>query len=359
MKQYIFLIFISSLLLFSLTSGCSSSHSKRTHRNSNIVGATVDDQDASVEIREKLDEKGNVIKKDYNHPYYFTGGGLANILSSIYYTQKSLMLGSKGRKQLYQKEELQTIIPPIISAFSMANDSQDILVFSTSDKVLLADAQSYFSMFISNNELNIVFSDILNKKSISDGRAFRKNNKSKFKDPFDVKRSGHWNLIPMEGQRFAPGHQNWLIIDLSSNLFGVAGSSNSSNNVDGNSLMSSGRAKTIERKVRTSNNFIEEKEKYQDVRDKLKELKVLSDEGLISDEDYVDLDVVKAAALLHDIARTKEHKDGNLCHAEDGAKMDKDILEEIKLRASSASILSGSITPTSRTPSFTPIGTNL
>ena len=197
------------------------------------------------------------------------------------------MLGTKGKKRLYQKEELQVIIPPILSAFSMANDSQDILVFSTVDKVLLSDAQSYFSMFISNNELNIVFSDILNKKSVNDGRSFRKSNKAKFKDPFEVKRSGRWNLIPMEGQRFAPGHQNWLIFDLSSNLFGVAGSGNSSSkNVGDNSLKASGRARTIERKVRTSNNFIEEKQKYQDVRDKLKELKVLSDEGLISEEDY-------------------------------------------------------------------------
>ncbi len=32
--------------------------------------------------------------------------------------------------------------------------------------------------------------------------------------------------------------------------------------------------------------LFEEKQKYSDVRDKLKELKVLSDEGLISDEDY-------------------------------------------------------------------------
>ncbi len=196
------------------------------------------------------------------------------------------MLGTKGRKQLYKKEELQNIIPPIISAFSMANDSQDILVFSTSDKVLLADAQSYFSMFVSNNELNIVFSDILNKKSISDGRAFRKSNKSKFKDPFDVKRSGRWNLIPMEGQRFAPGHRNWLIIDLSSSLYGVAGSGNHSDNVNDNPLQVSGRERSIEGKVRTSNSFIEEKQKYQDVRDKLKELKVLSEEGLISEEDY-------------------------------------------------------------------------
>ena len=285
MKQYYFPKFISLLLLLSLVIGCYS-YNKKTPRKSNIVGATVNDNNTSVEIREELDEKGDVIKKNYNHPYYFTAGGLTNILSSIFYTQKNLMLGKKGKQRLYQKAELQVIIPPILSAFSMANDSQDILVFSTVDKVLLADAQSYFSMFISNNELNIVFSDIQNKKSVNDGRSFRKSNKSKFKDPFEVKRSGHWNLIPMEGQRFAPGHQNWLILDLSSNLYGVAGGGNTSNKVDDNSLKAGARARTIERKVRTSNNFVEEKQKYQDVRDKLKELKVLSSEGLISDEDY-------------------------------------------------------------------------
>ncbi len=287
MKQYSSLKFVSLLLLLFLVFGCNT-YNKKVYKKSNIVGATVDDHNASVEIREELDVEGAVIKKNYNHPYYFTGGGLANILSSIYYTQRSLVLGSKGKKQLYKKEELQNIIPPIISAFSMATDSQDILVFSTSDKVLLADAQSYFSMFVSNNELNIVFSDILNKKSISDGRSFRKSNKSKFKDPIEVKRSGRWNLIPMEGQRFAPGHQNWLIIDLSSSLFGVAGGGNISNNTSDsdNPLQTGGRARAIERKVRTSNNFIEEKQKYQEVRDKLKELKILNDEGLISEKDY-------------------------------------------------------------------------
>ncbi len=284
MKQYTLLKIISILLLPCLVFGCNT-FSKKKHNKSSIVGATVDDHNASVEIREELDEEGKVIKKSYNHPYYFTAGGLANILSSIYYKRKSLILGSKGKKQLYKHEELQNIIPPIISAFSMANDSQNILVFSTSDKVLLADAQSYFCIFVSNNELNIVFSDILNKKSISDGRAFRKSSKKKFKEPFEVKRNSSWDLIPMEGQRFAPGHRNWLIIDLSSNLYGTA-ASNSGNTDDEKSSQSDVRAKAIERKVRTNENFIEEKKKYQEVRDKLKELKTLNDEGLISDDDY-------------------------------------------------------------------------
>ncbi len=68
------------------------------------------------------------------------------------------------------------------------------------------------------------------------------------------------------------------------------------NNVNDNPLQAGGRARAIERKVRTSNNFIEEKQKYQDVRDKLKELKILSEEGLISEKDYE----VKKKELLNE-----------------------------------------------------------
>jgi hypothetical protein len=292
MKQYIFFIFISSLLLFSLTFGCSPSHSKRTHRKSNIVGVTVDYQDASVEIREKLDEKGNVIKKSFDHPYYFTESGLADILSSVYYKGGEYITG-KREKMVFREDELQNIISPIISAFSMANDSQDILVFSRPHNDIWANTRSYFSMFITNNELNIVFSTIKSKKSwLTDGRAiqmntyYRDSNKYIFKDPLDVKRSSRWRLVPMEGQRFAPGRPNWLIIDLSSNVFGMAGSDNVSDNISDNSIEADSSVRAIERKVRTNENVIEEKKKNQGVQDKLRKLKVLKDEGLISEEDY-------------------------------------------------------------------------
>ena len=241
MKQHVFLIFISSLLLFSLTFGCSSSHLRITHRRSNIVGVTVDDQDASVEIREKFDEKGNVIKKSFNHPYNFTGAGLADLLSSVYY-QEGEYNTDKREIMVFWKEELQNIIPPIINAFSKANDSQDILVFSRPYSKNLGHARSYFSMFMTNNELNIVFSAIKSKKSwLTDGRAiqmdtyWRNSNKRIFKDPLEVKRSSRWSLVPMEGQRLAKEHQNWIIIDFTyygdSNLFGRAGSDNTGDNI--------------------------------------------------------------------------------------------------------------------------------
>ena len=131
----------------------------------------------------------------------------------------------------------------------MATDFQYIVVFTTSDKVLLSDSQSYFSMFITGNDLNVVFSTILSKKNITDGRAFRKSNKAKFEDPFDVKRSSRWSLVPMGGQQFAPGRQNWLIIDLSSNLYGVASTDNAnmSDNINDISIPSD-RSRTLKEK---------------------------------------------------------------------------------------------------------------
>ncbi len=289
MKQYIFLIFISSILLFSLTFAGSPTDSRKTHRNSNMVGVAADDREASVEIREKLDEKGDVIKRSFNHPYYFTEAGLADFLSSVYY-KGGENITDKEEKMVFRNDELQNIIPPIISAFSMANDSQDILVFSSPHKGLLADTRSYFSMFITNNELNIVFSTIKSKKSrISDARAiqmgtYSRSNKTKFKDPFDVKRSARWSLVPMEGQRLESERQNWLIIGFTnygdSNLFGRAGG----DNVSDNSIEAGSSVRAIEREVRTNENVIEEKN--QGVRNKLRKMKVLKDEDLISEEDY-------------------------------------------------------------------------
>ncbi|MCK5321282.1 HD domain-containing protein [Candidatus Pacearchaeota archaeon] len=48
----------------------------------------------------------------------------------------------------------------------------------------------------------------------------------------------------------------------------------------------------------------------------------------ISRGENVDMDVVRAAALLHDIARSKEDK-FDVCHAEEGVKMACEILKEV------------------------------
>ena len=56
----------------------------------------------------------------------------------------------------------------------------------------------------------------------------------------------------------------------------------------------------------------------------------------IAETEDVDMDVVRAAALLHDVARHKEEggssvssDEGNVCHAEEGSKMAEEILREV------------------------------
>lgn len=287
-SSYLKLMFL--LLMISIITGCSATklYKKSGHKKSNIVGATIQDQETSVEIREEVDENGDVIKKGFNHPYYFTEEGLANILSSVYYKERG-WTKSGGRRKLFRREELQKIVPAIINAFSMVTVSQDILVYSTSQKVLLSDKQSYFSMFITEDELNIVFSTINSRKSVNDRRSYRLGDKDKLKDPLTVKKGtkgllSYWSLVPLGGQRLKSGRENWLIIDLTSDLYGIAGTAD----IDNGPIRAGTSMKAIRNRVLTDSTFVEEKKKYQEVRGKLKELKDLRDDGLISEEDYED-----------------------------------------------------------------------
>lgn len=50
---------------------------------------------------------------------------------------------------------------------------------------------------------------------------------------------------------------------------------------------------------------------------------------VISKEEDVDLDVVKVSALMHDICREDEESKNIKCHAEEGAKLSSEILNEL------------------------------
>ncbi|MBW2984637.1 HD domain-containing protein [Candidatus Woesearchaeota archaeon] len=49
----------------------------------------------------------------------------------------------------------------------------------------------------------------------------------------------------------------------------------------------------------------------------------------IAKEENADLDVIKAAALLHDVGRHKEDPEKGICHAEESAKIAPEILKSI------------------------------
>ncbi len=58
--------------------------------------------------------------------------------------------------------------------------------------------------------------------------------------------------------------------------------------------------------------------------------RVLNNAVEIADSEGGDIDAIKIAALLHDIARIKEANNETTCHAEEGAKMAEEILKEFE-----------------------------
>ncbi|MFA6430117.1 MAG: HD domain-containing protein [Candidatus Paceibacterota bacterium] len=51
----------------------------------------------------------------------------------------------------------------------------------------------------------------------------------------------------------------------------------------------------------------------------------------LATKEKADINIVGISALLHDVARSKEDKNNNICHAEEGAEMAKIILEKYNL----------------------------
>ena len=49
----------------------------------------------------------------------------------------------------------------------------------------------------------------------------------------------------------------------------------------------------------------------------------------IAKDEKADLEIVQAAALLHDVGRFKEEDDKSLCHADESAKLAPEILRSI------------------------------
>jgi len=58
--------------------------------------------------------------------------------------------------------------------------------------------------------------------------------------------------------------------------------------------------------------------------------RVYNNAVMLAKEEKADLEIVRAAALLHDISRGKEDEKKCKCHAEDGAKQARKILIEMK-----------------------------
>ncbi|MDO8142922.1 MAG: hypothetical protein Q6358_15595 [Candidatus Brocadiales bacterium] len=150
----------------------------------------------------------------FNHPYKLTGDFVTKILSDIYYKEKGLFKREETLR-VFQDEEIKKLVPLIAQAFSVAIPTQVIAATSYSYRMILSDKKNYCILFVADHSLNIVFGRIHMFQTFNDIMSEKKRYLVTRENPAKKRRSSFWKLIPSAGQQLEPGHENWLIIDLS------------------------------------------------------------------------------------------------------------------------------------------------
>lgn len=164
----------------------------------------------------KVKKNGRYIQ--FDHPYEMRGDVIANALSYIYFEEKGL-LKKKGTLRVFQDDEIRKLVPILIQAFSVATPSQVIAVSSYSERMLLTDQQNYCILFVFERSLNIAFSRIHMLQTYNDSMSEKKRYITTKENPARINHSRFWKLVPAAGQRLEPSHENWLVVDLSNEIY--------------------------------------------------------------------------------------------------------------------------------------------
>jgi len=176
-------------------------------------------KDGMITVKhEELPVKRDSRRIQFNHPYEIVGNVITNALSYIYYEERGL-LKKKGNLRVFQDDEIKRLVPLIVQAFSVATPAQVVVVSSYSERMLLTDQQNYCILFVSEHSLNIAFSRIHMFQTYNDAMSEKKRNTMLKENPATINHSRFWKLVPTSGQRLEPDHENWLVIDLSDEMY--------------------------------------------------------------------------------------------------------------------------------------------
>lgn len=253
--------------------------------------------DGRIEVKhDELKVKKNGRHIQFDHPYELKGDVIANALSYIYFEEKGL-LKKKGTLRVFQDDEIRKLVPFLIQAFSVATPSQVITVSSYSERMLLTDQQNYCILFIFERSLNIAFSRVHMMQTYNDAMSEKKRYITTKENPSRINHSRFWRLVPAAGQRLEPSHENWLVIDLSDEIYQQpivqrVGTVDEKIKVGTSDL--DARLKRLEEKmggtgetpVSKPSTPARESREESDMKSKLAILREMVTEGIISAEDY-------------------------------------------------------------------------
>ena len=150
----------------------------------------------------------------FNHPYKLSEAFVTKVLADIYYEEKGLFK-KKGTLRVFQGEEVKNLVPLLMQALSTATPTQVVAVTSYSYRMILSDKKNYCILFVADHSLNIAFGRIHMFQTFNDIMSEKKKYLTTRENPAKKRRSSFWKLIPSAGQQLEPGHENWLVIELS------------------------------------------------------------------------------------------------------------------------------------------------
>jgi len=168
---------------------------------------------------EELPVKKNGQRIQFNHPYKLTENVITNVLSNIYYKEKGLFK-RKSTLTVFQDKEIKQLVPLIMDAFLVATPAQVVTVSSYWERVVFTDRHNYCVLFVTDHNLNVVFSRLHKFQTYNDIMSEKKRYYyTILENPVKKRSSGFWKLVPSPGQHLEPGHENWLVIDLSNQIY--------------------------------------------------------------------------------------------------------------------------------------------
>ncbi len=179
----------------------------------NLVSGRSKESRISVELRDVSKYQGDM---SFNHPYFIDADRLRTILYSLRYREKG-MLKKKTSKRIFLDREIDTLVPLTAESLSKADPHKEVFGTVTSEKTFLRDQVTTFSLFMIGKELNIAFSQTRSGKD--DTPSFKDWKAQKNKEPLVYEGQSFWELVPGAGQRLMENHKNWLVIDIENKAF--------------------------------------------------------------------------------------------------------------------------------------------
>jgi len=243
-----------------------------------------------IKIKE-ISEENKSVYGEPDHPCSLSEKEIAALLSNISFQKKGI-LGSEKTERVFSGINLKQVLAPLLAkGFARVNSNQYLLVYNSLARSFFKNKHNYFCTFVVNNNLYVIFGRIhhdLTFPYFDEENIVR--NGIEFENPMDEKKTGFWQLIPSPGLYLRPGRENVLIIPVDRKDTFLAADKKKNYTAEFPKKKLNDKGSTIisgddNRKPVDAGNNTKEDVSYS-LKEQLRLLKNLLEEGLISDENY-------------------------------------------------------------------------